>query len=129
MFKFYGSLNEQIINKSDKKKMKSIAPICIIIDIIALLVDLILFFVYKEFFAEMTALTIVLMLTSIMFLCTKPRSLTFKLPRLIIFDLKSQTITKQIEGINKKPHVIKLSKIKNIYDYGDWYYCGIVAVC
>ena len=76
----------------------------------------------RSYLVEMIVLSIILIVISVLVLASKPKSISFRLPRMIIFDIKSQTITKQIESINKKPYTIEFSKIKHIYDYGEWYY-------
>ena len=123
MFKFYGSLSESVIRDSDKKAKKYIALVVTIVDLVAILVGLLcVFFVDRSYLVEMIALSIILIVISVLVLASKPKSISFRLPRMIIFDIKSQTITKQIESINKKPCTIEFSKIKHIYDYGEWYY-------
>ena len=123
MFKFYGSLSERVIYDSDKKSKRYIAIAIAIVDLLAILIGLaVVFLIDKSYWTKMLPLLIILILLSTLMIICKPKSISFRLPRTIIFDVNSQTITKQIETINKKPYTIKFSKIKYIYDYGDWYY-------
>lgn len=121
MFEFYGNLRQDIILKSHKKLMKDISVIFIGITILLLMLCIIVFFVNKSFFSEITLLSLIFLLVEIFLLFSKPKSIMFKFPRRIIFDLDKNLTSYKIET-NYKEKLNRITRITKIYDYGDWYY-------
>lgn len=101
--------------------MKNIAIIFFSIIAISIIFCTFIFFVNKSYFAEFISLTIALLLAIILLLFSKPKSIVYKLPRKITFDFDKNVVMCKIET-NNKPRFNKISSIKKIYDYGDWYY-------
>ena len=124
MFEFYGVLSSECIQKISKREnlCAFLTTSIILLLLLSATIPLIIFKLdgYKEFIG----FTIFLFIIDILILFCKPRSLTFKLSRKVTIDIENNKITREIEGYNKaglKPKTRKISSIKKIIDYGDWY--------
>ena len=122
MFKFYGSLSNNILKQSAKKQNKFIMILFSIVDFIALCISMIFIFVDYSYFPELISITSLLIIISIALVLCPPKSIIYKLPKLIIFNLEDDSITQEIEQVNNKPHFRKISNIKAIHDYGEYYF-------
>lgn len=115
-------MSEEVITRSSKQQNKLIAKLFFIVSLMVLAFGVIFVFIDKNLFFKIFFASLILFGITAGLLFCPPRSIVFKLPRRIIFDIQNDTISLTIEQLNSKPNIKKITNIKTIYDCGEYYF-------
>lgn len=122
MFEFYGKLSDEVLKKSSKQQNKFISILFFIISLLSIGIGVFfLIFDVSIFLKLLPATLLFIIITIALFLCP-PKSAIYKFPRKIIFNFQENIIKQEIEQLNSKPYIRKLSDIKTIYNFKDYYF-------
>lgn len=122
MFEFYGKLSDEVLKKSSRQQNKFISILFFIISLSSIGIGVFfLIFDVSIFLKLLPATLLFIIITIALFLCP-PKSAIYKFPRKIIFNFQENIIKQEIEQLNSKPYIRKLSDIKTIYNFKDYYF-------
>jgi len=124
LIEFYGSLSENCIKKTEKRKAKRFGIVCLFVTILSVVITTTFAVFHPAQFYYFLIWTILIGIVNILIFVIPARSIIFRLPKRIVFKPDENLITIQIDGLGKgwSPVLKYISKVKEIIDEGEWYF-------
>lgn len=121
MIEFNGVISKEIVKEYSKKENKINGLLFMPIIIICLVSAIIACIMHHNSFIHFCILTIVALLIDIALFFVPPRSIVFKLPKKILIQEKMIIESLEIDGDIIYKHSYDIKYVKKIIDYGQWF--------